>query len=79
MKPSVADFGGLENIFRSFQGSLIVESDSYNAISWVIHDRSKPWKLQFCFNKDKDLVNHNYMVFHHKVWSANRLADSLAK
>lgn len=32
---------------RSFQGSLIVESDSSNAISWVNHDNCKLWKLQF--------------------------------
>ena len=32
---------------RSFMGSLIVESDSSNAFSWVTSSAVNPWKIQF--------------------------------
>lgn len=47
---------------RSFYGSLIVESDSYNAISWVSHDSCKPWKFPFYFNEIKPLVSRLQLV-----------------
>lgn len=35
----------------SFQGCLIMESDSSSSMSWVSHTESRPWKLHSCFNK----------------------------
>lgn len=53
----------------SFQGSLMMESDSSNAISWEIHKVSRPWKILFCFNEINLLA----------IRSAYSLADALAK
>lgn len=64
---------------RSFHMKLIVESDSFNAVSWVTKDDCKPWKLHFYFNKIKDLVCCIQVVFHHHIQFANGLADSLEK
>lgn len=63
---------------RSSRGRLFVESDSFNAISSVTHDKSNPWKLWFCFNEIKILVSQIHMKFCHAVRSANVLVDSLA-
>lgn len=35
----------------SFHGSLLVESDSLNAISWVLQDDSIPWKFHYYFHE----------------------------
>lgn len=45
----------LEIFSRLFQGSLIVESDSYNAISLVTSDKDEPWKLHYYFAFDQVL------------------------
>lgn len=45
---------------RSFQGCLIVESNSFNAITCVGQDICKPWKLHFRFTEIKVLVSHRY-------------------
>lgn len=45
---------------RSFQGCLIVESNSFNAITWVGQDICKPRKLHFRFNEIKVSVSHRY-------------------
>lgn len=68
----------LRMFLRSFQGRLIVESDSYNA-SWVSSDKGKPWKLHFSFNEIKYLSSFISIEFHHVSQSVNRLADTLAK
>lgn len=75
----LAIFGALRTFSRSFQGSLIVESDSLNEISCVSHETCKLWKLHFIFNEIKALVSHIHVVFRYEVRSANGLADSLAK
>lgn len=69
----------LRMFFRSFQGSLIVASDSFNAVSWVNNNGSKPRKLQFSFNEMKALVSSLSVEFRHVLRSANGLADGLAK
>lgn len=63
----------LQIFSHSFQGSLIVESDSFNMVSWMNH--SKPWKLQFCFNEIKTLVSSLSVEFSHVLRSANVFAD----
>lgn len=63
---------------RSSCGRLFVESDSFNAVSSITHDKSKPWKLWFYFNEIKILVSQIHMKFCHAFRSANVLVDSLA-
>lgn len=58
----------------SFQGGVIVESDSSNTISW-----GKPWKFHFYFDKIKPLAPCLQVVFCHVIRLANGLADALAK
>lgn len=62
----------------SFDDKLIMESDSSNAIAWVINDKVKPWKLHFFFNEIKALDSRLLVKFHHVVRLAHGLADSLA-
>lgn len=38
---------------RSYYGSLIVESDIFNAILWVSSQKTSPWKPQFLFNETR--------------------------
>lgn len=69
----------LRMFFRSFQGSLIVASDSFNAVSWVNNNGSKPRNLQFSFNEMKALVSSLSVEFRHVLRLANGFADGLAK
>ena len=39
----------------SFHSSLMVESDSLNAISWVSSSTTFPWKFQFYMNEIRAL------------------------
>ena len=64
---------------RLLQGSLIVESDSFNAISWVSINISKPWKLQFAFNEIKVWLLLLVPLFFMFLGRLNRFADALAK
>lgn len=50
-----------------FQGSLIVKSDTFNAISWVYLGKTEPWKLQFSFNEIKALASNFDVFFHAKL------------
>lgn len=63
---------------QSFQGSLIVESNSSNMNFWFSQDKCKPWKLHFNLNEIKFLASHLQVVFHHIIRSANRWADVVA-
>lgn len=45
-------------IFSFVSGRLIVERDSFNAISWVSLDVRKLWKLQFALNEIKFLASN---------------------
>lgn len=63
---------------RSFYGSLILENDSSNAMSWVSQDTCKPWKLHFYFNEIKYQVARFHVIFH-QLRSANGFLDTSAK
>lgn len=66
-------------IFQSyFQQIVKVESDSFNAISWL-KSLEVPWKLQFYFNKIKAITSTTQVSFAHVSKSANGMADSQAK
>eukprot|EP00268_Persea_americana_P021089 TRINITY_DN21101_c0_g1_i1.p1 TRINITY_DN21101_c0_g1~~TRINITY_DN21101_c0_g1_i1.p1 ORF type:complete len:199 (+),score=31.91 TRINITY_DN21101_c0_g1_i1:157-753(+) len=69
----------LRILSSSFQGCLIVESDSSNGISWVARSMVKPWKFQIFLNGIKGLASSLSVVFSHVIRSANGLVDSLAK
>lgn len=56
-----------------------MESDSFNPISLVSLDISKPWKVQFAFNEIKDLSSNLCLTFRHAVRSAYGFADALIK
>lgn len=58
--------------------SLIVESDSTNAVSWPRTLRG-PWNMQFYFNKMSDLSTGCCISFQHISRSANEMVDTLAK
>lgn len=64
---------------RSFQRRLIVESNSYNAISWVGSDKGKPLKLHFSFNEIKYSTSFIPVDFCHIIRSANGLVHALEK
>lgn len=63
----------------SFHGSLYVESDSSNPISWVYLGKSQLWKLEFYSKEMKDLASNFNVIFLLEVWSASGPADDLAK
>lgn len=64
---------------RSFLENSIMESDSFNAISWVANEGHRLWKLLFCFDEIKALASHLHVAFPHVVRSAKGLVDALAK
>lgn len=68
----------LRLFFYSFQGKLLVESDSCNAISWILNNEV-PWRLHFSFAEIRFLAYHWDVEFQHVRWSANAMANSLAK
>lgn len=69
----------LRLFLQSFHGSLVVESDSTNAITRVSQIACKPWKFHFCFNEIKFLVSCIQVVFRHVIRSSNGVVDVLAK
>lgn len=58
------------------RSELVVESDSSNAIAWVVSFNAGSWNLQFFLNEMKKLSSLLQVVFKH---IANGLTDSLAK
>ena len=70
---------GLRLFARTYIGSLLVESDSSNAITWVSNKKDFPWKFQFHFNEIRELSATLNVSFLHEVRSANSIADALAK
>lgn len=62
----------------SYQQSLVVESESFNAISWVKSSRG-PWKMQFYFNETHYLASSFQILFQHVSRSANGMGDFFAK
>ena len=63
----------------SFPSSLVAESDSHNAISWVSSSTMFPWRFQFYAIEIRDLSSMIQVVFKHVGRSANGFTDSLAK
>lgn len=59
-------------------GSLVVESDSKNAIAWI--KSSCPWHLCFLANKLRNILGivRNVTLIH-KIRESNHIANSLAK
>ena len=49
----------------SFQGKLVAESDSLNAISWVSSSAMSPWFFQLYFKKIKDFSSLTIVEFKH--------------
>lgn len=62
----------------SSQASLVVESDSSNAINWVSSLASFPLRFQFLFNEILVLSSIN-VEFKHVRWMTNGFFGSLAK
>lgn len=63
-------------LFRvSFQPHLIVESKSFNVISWVSNSAIGPWKFYLYFNEIKFLSLEIGVEFRHILCSANEEAD----
>lgn len=46
-----------------FPTKLIVESDSENAVRWVSHHGTNPWRFQFLSNEIKELSSPMEVVF----------------
>ena len=56
----------------------IVETDSSNAVPWVLNRMATPWRFQFLFNEIHILSTKINVVFRHELRSANFTADALA-
>ena len=63
----------------SFHGPLLAESDSTNAVGWLLKPNSRPWKFQFHFNEMKKISSSLVVSFGHVMRHANSMADTLAK
>eukprot|EP00268_Persea_americana_P056975 TRINITY_DN6784_c0_g1_i2.p2 TRINITY_DN6784_c0_g1~~TRINITY_DN6784_c0_g1_i2.p2 ORF type:complete len:105 (-),score=19.94 TRINITY_DN6784_c0_g1_i2:1073-1387(-) len=59
--------------------SIVVESNSLNAISWMSCLEEDLWKFQFLFNEIKTWSSSLNVEFHHVLRSGNGMADALAK
>ena len=75
----LASLEALRCFSRCFQGDLIVESDSSNAIAWVSNRKHFPWKFQFLFNEIRAFTTTINVVFRHQLRTTNCMADALAK
>ena len=56
-----------------------MKSDSSNAIRWVSKVEKGPWRFQYYVNEIKALSSSIKVYFFHIYWSANSMADTLAK
>ena len=63
----------------SLTSRLVVESDSLNAISWVLSSAARPWRFQFYLNEIRALSSLIQVSFQHVGRSTNGFVDSLAK
>ena len=66
-------------ISSTFKKSLIVKSDSSNAIRWVSKVERGPWRFQYYLNDIMALSSSIKVLFSHICRSANSMVDSLAK
>ena len=66
------------NFFTSL--SLIIESDSSNAVSWVTCALDVPWRLKTIFNKINVVKRKFQKIMFHKIpREANFITDGLTK
>ena len=63
---------------RSFQVSLIIESDSFNVVSWAKAFKGL-WKMEFYFNEIRALSYSIQVSFIRVGRTTNSFVDSLAK
>lgn len=63
----------------TYNGKVIVESDSRNAVSYVSSLETAPWTFQFHLNEIKSLSSLIQVEFQHVGRPANAFADYLAK
>lgn len=70
----------LQNFVTRFQGNLVVETDSTNAIPWVSSsaDCVALWRFHFYFNEIRLLSLSIEVEFNYVVRLANAMVDSLA-
>lgn len=57
----------------------IVESDSFNDVSWVSSFAVGPWKLHFILSEIQMLSSSLQVEFRHMLQSGNQMADTLAE
>ena len=62
-----------------YDGTLIVKSDSSNAIAWVFKWKTNHWKFHFHLDEIVELSIGINVSFRHEVRSANSIANVLAK
>ncbi|KAL4366596.1 hypothetical protein GQ457_05G019080 [Hibiscus cannabinus] len=72
------------NLFSSTRwassNSLIIESDSLVAISWILHSKNHPWIFWHQFRLIYSICDELPCVcFHHVLREANSFANALAK
>ena len=75
---SLAILEALRIFSTSFHGPLLVESDSTNAVGWLLKPDSRPWNFQFHFNEMKK-ISSLVVSFGHVLRRANSIADALVK
>lgn len=78
-RKSFAILESLKLFSTGYVGSLIVESDSSNVITWVFNRKTIPWKFQLLFNEIKELSASINVSFYHEVRSGKSIAYVLAK
>ncbi|XVE50293.1 hypothetical protein DITRI_Ditri01bG0150200 [Diplodiscus trichospermus] len=60
--------------------SLIIESDSRNAINWVLEPKSAPWKLRSIILDIEQFKTHIHIwQIIHTLRDCNNVADGLAR
>ncbi|EOY12351.1 Uncharacterized protein TCM_030880 [Theobroma cacao] len=60
--------------------SLVVESDSTNAINWAQHHCKVPWRMKNISNAIETFLRKSTRItFKHVMREANKVADGLAK
>ncbi|XVE83990.1 hypothetical protein DITRI_Ditri16bG0133100 [Diplodiscus trichospermus] len=84
---NLAELLAIKEAMMIFSGSgwantheLIIESDSTNAIKWVLHPQNSPWKWRKFIAQIELLKNGKYKCqFSHVLRENNEVADGLAK
>lgn len=58
-------------MLSSFQGMLIVGSDSSDAVFWVSSSDKVPWRFHVYFKETRSLATSNQVVFQHIQFESN--------